>query len=98
MTAGELRRRRTPAATAGEICSSNRSLSISSFCFFPGGEFRRLGQAALQCVKIDFSVLGQRFLDFIRESLSIMNGRLNFRNRPAEMLGCCGGVALVTTD
>src|SRR5262249_50892453 len=91
-------RRIRPAATAGEICSSSRSLSISRFSQPPGAHFRRAGQHAFEGIKIRGRVLGDGLFYFLRECFRVVHCGLNSRFWPLEVLGHGGDVTLVNTN
>jgi hypothetical protein len=76
-------RRRKPAATSGEMCSSRRRLSISAFGCFPCNKFDGLRQHALQRSKIHCLVFRQRLIDLIRKRLGIVDSCLDLDFRPS---------------
>src|SRR6185312_12881891 len=94
--AGCLRRR--PTATAAEMCSSKRSLSISIFCGRCAAEFRGLRQHPFQRLKVSRGILRKRAFSLFRKRLGIVDRGFNFRLRPVEVLSDRRGVPLIALN
>ena len=93
-----LSRRRMPAATRGEMCSSRRSLSISAFRGFSCREFDGLRQHPLQRCKIRCAIFVQRLIDLVRKCLGVAHRGLHLSFRPSQVLGCGCQVIPIALD
>src|SRR5262249_12820401 len=92
------RRRLSPLATAGEMCSSSRSLSMSGLPHPPGTDPHGAWEHTFESVKIRGSVFGDGPFDLLRKCFGIVEGSLDPGLWPLEVLGDRGYIIPISAD